>query len=64
MARCASRKEVAARTGELPEVVRYLRMPRRETAVLRSEELHSPELQITVIDRETRPPVPRWLAAG
>ncbi len=52
MAKTVSRKELAARTGELPEVVRYLRVSRMGDRVLHSEEFHSPELQITAIDRE------------
>lgn len=52
MAKNVSRKELAARTRELPEVVRYLRVSRMGDRVLHSEEFHSPELQITAIDRE------------
>jgi DNA invertase Pin-like site-specific DNA recombinase len=52
MAKSVSRKELAARTGELPQVVRYLRVSRMGDRVLNSEEFHSAELQIAAIDRE------------
>lgn len=52
MAKSVSPKELAARTGELPQVVRYLRVSRMGDRVLDSEEFHSPELQIASIDRE------------
>lgn len=52
MAKSVTRKELADRTGELPQVVRYLRVSRLGDRVLDSEEFHSPELQIAAIDRE------------